>query len=304
MRRETAAQDYAFAPRPRYHLRVQGREVALGDKTQVMAVLNVTPDSFSDGGRHDTPDAALRRLEEVWREGADWVDLGGESTRPGAPEVDTETEWARIGTVLVAAQRRGFPLPISIDTTKSEVARRALGAGAAAINDVSGLRFDPAIADLARDFRAVLFLMHMRGNPRTMQQDTHYTDLLGEIRGSLSASIDVARSRGVTSDQIVVDPGIGFGKELDQNLELLGAVPALERLGRPVLIGASRKSFLGRILGLPPELRGAGSVSAHVGAVLAGAHFVRVHDVGATVEAVRVADEMLRVMRVRQTADP
>lgn len=290
----------AFPARPRFVLRAASFRIDLGVRTQVMAILNATPDSFSDGGRWSAPDRALQRLEEIWREGADWVDLGGESTRPGAEPVDAAEEWARIGPILVAAHRRGFPLPISVDTTKSEVAERALEAGASIINDVSGLCADPRIADLAARTGAGLVLMHMRGDPRTMQADTHYADLLGEIGGALARSVAMARERGVRTEQILIDPGIGFGKDLEQNLELIAGFP---RKLLPVVIGASRKAFLGRILGLPPERRVAASVAAHVAAVLAGAHVVRVHDVGPTVEAVRIADEILRVARMTGAAD-
>lgn len=293
----------AFPPRPLHLLRAGARRFELGRRTQIMAILNITPDSFSDGGQHATVDRALARLEQIWKEGADWVDIGGESTRPGAEPVSADEEWGRVGPVLYAASRRGFPLPLSVDTTKSEVAGKALEAGAVMINDVSSLRFDPRIADLVASSGAALVLMHMRGEPRTMQADTNYTDLSGEIRVSLAASIETAVSRGVSRDQIVVDPGIGFGKRADQNLELLATIPDLGRLGLPVLVGASRKSFLGGILGLEPERRALGSISAHVSAALAGAHFVRVHDVRASLEALWVTDEILRVVRARKTAD-
>ena len=293
----------AFSPRPLHRLRARGLEIELGIRTQVMAVLNATPDSFSDGGRHATVDRAVVRLEAIWEEGADWVDIGGESTRPGAAAVSSDEEWSRVGPILEAAFRRGFPLPVSVDTTKSVVAERALALGAVMVNDVSALRFDPRIADLVAESGAALILMHMRGDPRTMQLDTAYPDLLCEIQDSLGASVETARARGVSDQQIVLDPGLGFGKATDQNLEVLASVPELASLGFPVAVGASRKSFLGRILGLSPERRVAASVAAHVAAVLAGAHFVRVHDVRPTVEAVRVADEILRVGRTSETAD-
>jgi dihydropteroate synthase len=264
--------------------------IALGRRTLVMGVLNCTPDSFSDGGRYLTPEAAVRRLVEIEEEGADLCDIGGESTRPGAEPVTIEEEWNRIKTPLCEARRRGYPLPLSVDTTKAEVARRALDEGAVMINDVSGLQSDPSLAGLAARYSASLVLMHMKGEPRTMQQDPIYADCTAEVTAFLHGASLTAEERGVDRQSIIIDPGIGFGKTVDHNLELIRRLPELAALGFPVLIGASRKSFIGRILDLPVEQRLEGSLAAHVAAALAGAHAVRVHDVAATVRALRVVD--------------
>lgn len=256
----------------------------------MLGILNCTPDSFSDGGRYDSPSRAARRLEEIVKEGADWVDVGGESTRPGAAPVPADEEWRRIRPVLEEARRSGLSLPLSVDTTKAEVAERALDLGAALINDVSSLRFDPGIADLAAARKAGLILMHMRGEPRTMQIDPRYDDLLGEVSGFLAEAAQRATRRGVAREQILCDPGIGFGKTVEHNLELIRALPRLAELGYPLVVGASRKAFLGKILDREVGERLEGSLSAHVAAALAGADVVRAHDVAATVRAVRVAD--------------
>lgn len=259
-----------------------------------MGILNATPDSFSDGGTHQTVDSALRRIDEMVEAGADWIDIGGESTRPGADPVSAEDEWARIGPIFEALASRPILPGLSVDTTKSEVARRALDCGAHVINDVSALTFDPQMADIAASSGAGLILMHMRGEPRTMQSDTHYADLHWEVREHLMSQVRYAFSRQVSPYQLVLDPGIGFGKNVKQNLELVSGLGHLGNLGFPTLVGASRKSFLGKILGgadVPERVHA--SVAVHVAAALAGAHFVRVHDVKETVQAVRVIDRLI-----------
>lgn len=283
----------AFLSRPQRTLRARAHTVVLGERTIVMAILNCTPDSFSDGGVHDSPDHAADRLSQFLDQGADWVDIGGESTRPGAPAIPWDEEWRRIAPVFLEAAR-GYPLPLSVDTTKAEVAERALDLGAVIINDVSGLRFDPKIADLAAQTGAGLVLMHMKGDARTMQISPEYQDVSKEVATSLERSIELARARGVADEQIVIDPGIGFGKTAEHNLTLLRDLPHLTRLARPILVGASRKAFLGKSLDLPVDQRKEGSLAAHVAAVLAGAHIVRAHDVRETVRAVRIADEILK----------
>lgn len=294
----------AFPTRPRHRLRARSFSIELGPRTLVMGILNCTPDSFSDGGLHAAPHDAVARLHAMIEEGADWIDVGGESTRPGAPEVPWETEWRRVEPVLREAAR-GCPVPVSIDTTKPEVAARALDLGVSIVNDVSGLRFAPELADLAASSGAALILMHMRGTPRTMQTDPRYDDVTREVVSVLEESCALARARGVPPDQLVVDPGIGFGKTRAHNYTLLRELPSLDRLGCPILIGASRKSFLARAEaepdtkpagrpGLPVDERIEASLAAHVAAALAGAHVVRAHDVRATVRAVRIADEIQR----------
>jgi dihydropteroate synthase len=243
----------------------------------LMGVLNITPDSFFDGGRFFDRDLAIRRLEELASEGADIIDIGGESTRPGSLAVSENEELDRVLPVLEAAA--AFDVPISIDTTKSAVARRALEAGAEIINDISGLRFDPDLARLAADSGAGLVMMHMRGEPRTMQDHIHYDDLIGDIRMELSESVEVATGAGCRRDQLVVDPGIGFGKTAEQNLGLIDELGRIGELGLPVLIGPSRKSFIGKTLGLEVEDRLEATLAACVVALVRGARIFRVHDV-------------------------
>lgn len=264
----------------------------LGRITRVVGILNCTPDSFSDGGAYPSEEAVTRRLWGIAEEGADIVDIGGESTRPGADAVDAEEEWRRILPALHAAEAGSYPLPVSVDTTKREVARRALDEGAVIINDISGLRADPAIADLAAGAGAGLIVMHMQGNPRTMQKRPHYDDLIGEIRRFLRVSVRTAEAAGVAAERILVDPGVGFGKTLEHNLEIVRRVSAFGGLGAGIVVGTSRKRFLGTILDSPVTDRLEGSLASFVASVLAGAHMVRVHDVRAAVRAVRVADAL------------
>jgi len=265
----------------------------LGDVTRVMGILNATPDSFYDGGAWMMEDAVERRVWQIAEEGADLIDIGGESTRPGATPIDVEEEWRRIEPALRVATRDGYPLPVSVDTTKPEIARRAVESGASVINDVSGLRAGPEIAEIAAKSGAGLLLMHMKGEPRTMQVDPRYEDLLGEIRSSLAASAGVAERAGVPRERILVDPGIGFGKTREQNVSLLRNVSVFTGIGAGILIGTSRKSFLGALLdGLPPQERLEASLASFAGAILAGAHWIRVHDVRAAVRAARIADAL------------
>jgi dihydropteroate synthase len=255
---------------------VRGSRVPV-DRPVVLGVLNLTPDSFSDGGRYPDVGAALARAEQLVHDGADLVDIGGESTRPGADPVDATEEWGRIGSVVEELALRG--IPVSVDTMKAEVARRAADGGAVALNDVSGLRFDPAVADVAAGAGMGLIVMHMRGMPRTMQRDVAYDDLLGEVRGDLQRAIGVALGRGCTREQLVVDPGIGFGKSARGSLELIAGIGRLLDLGCPVLVGPSRKSFIGEILDVPLEERIEGTIAACLGALERGARLFRVHDV-------------------------
>jgi len=243
----------------------------------LMGVLNITPDSFSDGGRFFDHDSAIRRVEQLVAEGADIIDIGGESTRPGSLPVSEDEELDRVLPVLEAAA--ALDVPISIDTTKSAVARAALAAGAEIINDISGLRFDPEMGRLAADSGAGLVLMHMRGEPRTMQERIQYDDLLGEIRTELNESAKSALSAGCRRDQLVLDPGIGFGKTAEQNLEVIDELGRIGELGFPVLIGPSRKSFIGKTLGLDVEDRLEATLAACVIALDRGARIFRVHDV-------------------------
>jgi dihydropteroate synthase len=279
--------------------KIARRALSVGERTLVMGVLNVTPDSFSDGGQFESPDSAAARAEEMIAEGADILDIGGESTRPGAAGVVSAAEELRRVVPVVERLSGKATVPISVDTTKAEVARAALAAGAEIVNDVSGLRFDPRLADEVASAGAGLVLMHSRGEPATMHTLPPVADIMAEVETSLKASVGEALRRGVGRDAIVVDPGIGFGKSQGQNLLLLARLHEFARLfaGFPVLVGTSRKSFIGRLLaGAPAAERLHGTMATVTAAVLSGAHIVRVHDVKAAVETVRVADA-IRIAR-------
>jgi dihydropteroate synthase len=265
-----------------------GGVLSLGAVTRVMGILNVTPDSFADGGRYVDPSGAVEAASRMIGEGADLIDVGGESTRPGATPVDAEVEIGRVVPVIEAIRARSTAR-LSIDTSKAEVARVALDAGADMVNDVSALG-DPAMLPLLRERRVPAVLMHMRGTPRTMQADTRYRDVVGEVVAFLASAIERTVEAGIPDGKILVDPGLGFGKSAAGSLALLRRLSALARLGRPILIGASRKSFLGAALDLPVEERLEASLAVAALAAAQGAHVVRVHDVRATVRAVRMVD--------------
>ncbi|HYV08897.1 MAG TPA: dihydropteroate synthase [Thermoplasmata archaeon] len=263
------------------------------DRTHVMGVLNVTPDSFSDGGRYLAPEAAIQRGLEIAEQGASILDVGGESTRPGSASVSAEEEWRRIDPVLRGLARK-IDIPISIDTRKPEVAEEALGRGATIINDVTGLS-DPDMARLAAKERAGVVVMHMRGDPATMQQAPRYTNVVEEVRDFLADRAKAAMAAGIEREAIAVDPGIGFGKTVDHNLELLRNLDGIATLGHPVVVGVSRKSFIAHLDGGERmEDRLAGSVAAATLAAARGADLIRAHDVAETVRAMRVADGVLR----------
>ena len=276
---------------------IKGRTLPIGDRTLIMGILNVTPDSFSDGGQFDTVDAAIAHAEQMISEGADIIDVGGESTRPGSEPVTVEEEIRRVVPVIEALTQR-TDIPISVDTTKSEVARVALDAGAAIVNDISALRFDFYVADAVARAGAGLVLMHSRGTPATMHRLPPVADIMHEVTHSLRASINMAERRGVARESIVIDPGIGFGKSQEQNLELLAKLDQLIAAfpDYPMLIGTSRKSFIGRLLAdesgtpTPVEDRLHGTLATITTSVLKGAHIIRVHDVKAAVETIRVAE--------------
>jgi dihydropteroate synthase len=255
-----------------------------------MGVLNVTPDSFYDGGRYHDADTAVRRGLEMLAAGADIVDVGGESTRPGSEPVEAGLEAERVVPVIRELHQRAPQALISIDTNKAGVADLALAAGAAVVNDISGLTFDPLMAGTVARRRAGLVLMHIRKRPVDMQDDPVYDDVVQEVIAFLAASLDRALAAGVDRDKVALDPGIGFGKTPAHNLALLNRLSRLHELGRPILVGLSRKSLIGAILGNEPEGRLAGSLGGAVASALHGAHILRVHDVGETVDALRVAD--------------
>jgi dihydropteroate synthase len=282
----------AHGRRPRFTLRAGTRELRLGERTAIMGIVNVTPDSFSDGGAFfDTARAVAHGLE-LAAAGADILDVGGESTRPGSDPVPEPEELRRVVPVVRALAERGG-VAVSVDTTKAAVAAAALAAGATIVNDVSALRFDPALAGVVARAGALLVVMHMQGAPRTMQLDPRYDDLLGEVRAELSAALGRAAAAGVDPEQVLVDPGIGFGKTLEHNLALIDRLGELAALGRPILVGPSRKAFIGRLTGAPPAERQEGTIAACCLAAARGAHVVRVHDVAAVRRALVVADAIL-----------
>jgi dihydropteroate synthase len=253
-------------------------------RPSVMAVVNVTPDSFSDGGVHFDPDVAAAAARRMVAEGAVIVDVGGESTRPGSEGVSADEELARVVPVL---ERLGGEVPVSIDTAKAEVARRALALGAELVNDVTALRADPDLAGVVADSGAYLCLMHMQGEPRTMQRDPRYDDVASEIAAFLEERLAFAVTEGIAEDRVCLDPGIGFGKTVEHNLELVRRLDVLLALGRPVLIGFSRKSTLARLTGATDLV--SASVAAAVSAYERGATILRVHDVREHVEALTIA---------------
>ncbi len=253
-----------------------------------MGILNVTPDSFSDGGRYLTPEAAIQRARAMADEGADLIDVGGESSRPGAESVSEAEELRRILPV-VEAVAASVPAPLSIDTTKAEVAKRALAAGAAVINDISAMRFDPAMPRTIAESGAGAILMHMQGTPRTMQESPQYADVVEEVKEFLRMRARAAQDAGIEEERILLDPGIGFGKNREQNLTLLRNLTALAEMGRPLCVGLSRKSFIGAVTGQALADRLPGSLAGAVTAWLLGAQVLRVHDVKETVAALTTA---------------
>jgi dihydropteroate synthase len=272
-----------------FNLKLGDSNLLLGERTLVVGVLNITPDSFSDGGQNFSLASAVERAVEMEAEGADILEIGGESTRPGATPVPVEEELGRVLPVLQALQGR-LKIPISVDTYKNQVARQALACGASLINDISALRFDEAIADTVAQTGAGLILMHMRGEPSTMQQLAPSENIFAEICADLQKALQKAASRGVQQQQIVFDPGIGFGKTFEQNLAILNHLDRFAGLNLPIMIGTSRKSFIGRITGRPADQRIFGTAASVATAIVRGAHLVRVHDVREMVEVTRLTD--------------
>jgi len=284
-----------------FRLRLPNRKqpLLLVQRTLLMGVLNITPDSFSDGGKFLTPSRAVQHALALEKAGADILDIGAESTRPGSEGISVAEELRRLLPVLQALCGK-LKIPVSIDTRKSAVAEIALGAGAQIINDVSGLRHDPLVGAVAARHRVPLILMHMRGEPRTMQKTPFARDVMKDVTEGLRTSIRKARQAGVASPQIVLDPGIGFGKSFEQNYQLLAGLPQLARLGFPLLVGTSRKGFLGATLAkdskaksVPAAERLWATAATVTASILGGAHIVRVHDVAEMVQVARTADSVL-----------
>lgn len=263
-----------------------------GQKTYIMGILNVTPDSFSDGGQFNTLESAIAQADHMIQNGADILDIGGQSTRPNAEEISLQAELDRV-IPIIEAIRQNFEIPISVDTTRAVVAKHAIAAGADLINDISGAVFDSEMLSTVGKLGVPIVLMHMRGTPKTMQSLTEYQDLMPEIYEFLNTRIESAIAHGIT--QIIIDPGIGFAKQFDQNLDIIRNLKALQSLNCPILFGASRKSFIGHILDQPdPQKRVWGTAAACVSAIANGADMVRVHDVTELRDACRVADAIWR----------
>ena len=280
--------------RKKFRLKLPSRTLVLGERTLVMGVLNVTPDSFSDGGKYAQPEFGINHALAIEQAGADILDIGGESTRPGSEEISASQELDRILPVLEGLRGR-LKIPISVDTRRSAVAELALRAGAEIINDVSGLKKDARIAGIAAKYGVPLILMHMRGEPATMQRGPFARDVMKDVTRGLRESAVKARKAGIAKSQIIFDPGIGFGKSHSQNYELLQKLPQLAMLGYPLLVGTSRKGFLGATLAregkpAPPEERNWGTAATVTASILGGAHIVRVHDVAEMAQVARVAD--------------
>jgi len=269
----------------------------------LMGIVNATPDSFSDGGRFLEPSAAVDHALRLADEGADVVDLGGESTRPGAPPVPEAEELRRVVPVVEALRARGFPLPISVDTTKAAVARAAFAAGADLLNDVRALA-DPALARAAADAGVPVVLMHSRGDPADMASRAVYADVVAEVRAELEAALVRAEAAGIPRERTLLDPGLGFAKTAAQSVELLARLAELRSLGRPLLVGPSRKSFIGVVTGAPLSQRLPGTLAAVTAAVLAGSEWVRVHDVAAARQAARLAAAIRDAASVVHGGDP
>ncbi|MGB9254003.1 MAG: dihydropteroate synthase [Candidatus Korobacteraceae bacterium] len=299
--------------RPRYRWQLRSRSLELGERTLIMGVVNVTPDSFYDGGSFLPPDEAIEHGLQLLGEGADLLDIGGESTRPGAhvrgeepssvltnkPSVSTEEELRRIMPVLDGILRARPAAVVSVDTYKAAVAQAAIAAGAEIVNDVSAFQWDPAMASVCADLKCGVVLMHTRGKPEQWRKLPHEPNLTSLVEHELASRVRVALDRGVEPRRIVLDPGFGFGKNFEENYPLLAHLEQLQRLGFPILVGTSRKSFVGRSIGqrtgqdAPPANRLYGSLAAMVVSILHGAHIVRVHDVKPSLEAAAVADEVL-----------
>jgi dihydropteroate synthase len=287
--------------RRRYRLRLPSRTLRLGERTLIMGILNVTPDSFYAGGRFPDAQLAIERAFELEKAGADIIDIGGESTRPGADPISADGEIGRILPVLEGLQGK-LRIPISLDTQKVAVAEVGLRNGVRIINDVSGLRTDPLLAHLVKSRGAALILMHMRGAPRSMHKGPFARDVIRDIVQGLGASIGIARRAGIAESRLLLDPGIGFGKNYKQNFQILARLPELARLGYPLVVGASRKTFIGWALAgkgqvWPAEKREWGTAAAITTAILNGAHIVRVHDVNDMSQIARIADSILSAIR-------
>jgi len=277
-----------------YSVDCRGKVLDLGSRTHIMGILNVTPDSFSDGGQYADMDRALAHAREMGAQGADIIDIGGESTRPGSEPVPEDEELLRIVPLIMRLSAE-LPIPISVDTYKATVAQKALEAGASIVNDISGLRFSPDMARVVADYDAAVVIMHIQGTPRNMQQNPVYTDVVTEVMAYLEQSIEIALAAGVDQEKIIIDPGIGFGKTLEHNLLLLKRLDEFKALGRPILLGTSRKKFIGTVLNIPvAEQRIQGTAATLALGIGKGARVLRVHDVERMSQVARMTDAVIR----------
>lgn len=274
-----------------YSIEIKGRVFNLSSRTHVMGVLNVTPDSFSDGGDYFGYHKAVERALQMETEGADIIDIGGESTRPGAEKVSREEEEARVIPVIETLSSQ-LSIPISIDTYKATIAEKAIKAGATLINDISGLHFDPAMAKTAAKYSVPVIVMHIKGTPKNMQKNPVYDNLLKEISDYLAGSIEIAMNANIPQEKIIIDPGIGFGKTVEDNLNIINNLNYFNFLHCPILIGVSRKSFIGKILDLKEKERIFGTATAVAASVIKGAHIIRVHDIKEMVQVVSIIDKI------------
>ena len=293
----TIGSDVAMSRRA-YVLRARDKKLELGRRTRVMGVVNITPDSFFDGGRFFERSKAVERCLELVESGADIVDLGGESSRPGAEPVSVEEELERVLPVLQEV-RKQVPVLISVDTYKSTVAREALKEGADIVNDVSAFRMDPEMPQVVKEWDAGVVLMHMRATPQVMQEIPPSQDILEEVQTDLQGALSKASENGIPQESIILDPGIGFGKTVEDNCLILNELPFLETFDLPVLVGTSRKSFLGRILDIPAQERIWGSAASVAVAIMRGAHIVRLHDVAEMSQVAQMTDAILAESRLQ-----
>lgn len=262
------------------------------NRTLIMGVLNVTPDSFSDGGKFSEPEIAIKHAFQMLDDGADIIDIGGESTRPGAEPLPIDTELKRVIPIIQSVIKSRPKAVISIDTYKCTVAEESIKAGAKIVNDISGLGFDPKMKEIVREYNVPIVIMHIKGTPLNMQENPHYEDLMSELIEYFHERVNLALKAGIQKNQIIVDPGIGFGKRLEDNYEILHRLNELVSLDYPVLVGPSRKSFVGKVLNLPPPERIWGTAAAVAIAVNNGANIIRVHDVKEMIQVVRIAEKI------------
>lgn len=287
---EKALQNYDAVPKP---IKFGNKVLNIGERTFIMGVLNVTPDSFSDGGKFTDVDKAVAHAVQMVKDGADIIDIGGESTRPGAATVLAEDEIKRVVPVIKELSKK-IEMIISIDTTKAVVAKAAILAGAKMVNDISGLRFDPEMAGVVAEYKVPICLMHIKGKPGDMQDDPRYPDLLGELIDYLGESIEIAGQAGILLKKIIIDPGIGFGKTVSHNLEILKRLKELKVLGCPIMVGASRKSLIGQVLGLPADQRIEGTAATVAVSIANGVDIIRVHDIKEIVKVAKMTDAITR----------